>query len=533
MIILFHKIMKLNRIAICCVAATLLATEPNEATKRWWAHVVALANDRMEGRDTGSNGYLQAERYVIGEFEKAGLKPAGERRFLQPVPLHVVRLLTDQSSVELVRKDGVHKLAWLRQIATAARSTLPDTLEGDLIFLGDGPAAGVPPLEIRGKIVVQMPAVRRAGAAATAGPAPGAAAGRANAAGGRANMVMRDGAAATIAIDSTGGPEPPRWPVAYSVAMSLAETPLRQADVPLTFRFNPAFADELFQGSGHTYAELQKLADDGKPLPQFAIPARLRATMTVESGELSSDNLVAVLPGSDPALADQYLVLSAHLDGYGIGEPWNGDRIYNGAFDDAAYVATLIDLAQTLHESGRQLKRSLLFLVVTGEEKGLLGSHYFAAHPTIAKEKLVADINLDQLRPIFPLKILTMLALDESSLGVVAKQVAQKMDIRIQADPEPERRLLTRSDHYSFMQIGVPATGFIFGYEKDSPEEQVYRHWYAERYHSPADDINQPWDPPAAAKFNDFFGRLVEAVANAPDPPKWRPGSQFAHADIK
>jgi Zn-dependent M28 family amino/carboxypeptidase len=240
-----------------------------------------------------------------------------------------------------------------------------------------------------------------------------------------------------------------------------------------------------------------------------------------------------VLPGSDPALADQYVVVSAHMDGYGFGEPWNGDRIYNGAFDDAAYVATLIDLAEKLHASGKKLKRSLLFLVVTGEEKGLLGSKYFAAHPTIPKEKLVADINLDQLRPIFPLKILTTLALDESSLGETVKGVAEPMGIRIQADPEPERRLLTRSDHYSFMQIGVPAVGFIFGYEKGSPEEAVYRHWYAERYHSPADDINQPWDPAAAAKFNDFFGRVVEAVCDAPNRPQWRPGSQFAHVDIR
>jgi hypothetical protein len=506
---------KLNRIAICCVSATLLATEPNDATKRWWAHVVALANDGMEGRDTGSPGYLKAEHYVVTQFEKAGLKPAGESGYLQPVPLRVVRLRTDLSSVELVRNDGVKKLEWLRQITTAARVALPESLEGDLVFPGDGPAAGSPPLDTTGKIVVQLP--RRAAAAA-----------------GRGSAAARANAAATIAIDSTGGAEPPRWPVAYSVTMSLAASAQPQGgNAPLTFRFNPTFAGELFQGSGHTYAELQKLSDEGKPLPQFAIPARLRASIRMESGDLASDNIVAVLPGSDPALADQCLVVSAHLDGYGFGEPWNGDRIYNGAFDDAAYVATLIDLAQTLHESGRRLKRSLLFLVVTGEEKGLLGSRYFAAHPTVAKEKLVADINLDQLRPIFPLRILTMLALDESSLGVAAKQVAEKMDIKIQADPEPERRLLTRSDHYSFMQIGVPATGFIFGYEIGSPEEQVYRRWYAERYHSPADDINQPWDPPAAARFNDFFGRLVEAVANAPEPPKWRAGSQFAHADIR
>jgi len=518
--------MKLTRIAIFCVAATLLATEPNEATKRWWAHVVALANDGMEGRDTGSAGYLRAERYVVDRFQKAGLKPAGENGYLQPVPMHVVRLRTDQSSIELVRNDGVHKLEWLRQISTGARVGLPESLEGDLVFLGDGPAPGSPPFDSAGKIVVQLP---------RPAAVPGApAAARGGAAGGRGNGAGRSGAAATIAIDGTGGAEPPRWPVSYSVVVSLAEPAARPAgNTALSFRFNPAFAEELFAGSGHTFAELQKLAAEGKPLPQFSIPAKLRATMKVESGELSSDNIVAVLPGSDPALAGEYLVVSAHLDGYGFGEPWSGDRIYNGAFDDAAYVATLIDLAEKLHESGTRLKRSLLFLVVTGEEKGLLGSRYFVAHPTIAKEKLVADINLDQLRPIFPLKILTMLALDESSLGAAARQVAGKMDIKIQADPEPERRLLTRSDHYSFMQIGVPATGFIFGYEKGSPEEQVYRHWYAERYHSPADDINQPWDPPAAAKFNDFFGRLVEVVADAPQRPQWRPGSQFAHADIR
>jgi hypothetical protein len=505
----FVRRMRLKHFLIPCLGAALFATEPNEATKRWWAHVMALANDGMEGRDTGSEGYRKAERYVIAQFERAGLKPAGEKGYAQPVPLRAIRLKTDQSSIELVRKDGVKKLEWLRQITTAARVGLPESLEADLVFMGDAPAAGATPLDPQGKIVVQMPA------------RPGSA--------GRGAAPARAGSVGTLAIDTTGGPEPPRWPAAYSVAMSLAETPARQAgNTAIAFRFNPKFAEELFQGSGHTYAELLKLSEDGKPLPQFEIPAKLRATFKIESSELTSDNIAAVLPGSDPALADQYVVISAHLDGYGFGEPWNGDRIYNGAFDDAAYVATLIDLAEKLHESGKKLKRSLLFLVVTGEEKGLLGSRYFAAHPTIAKEKLVADINLDQLRPIFPLKILTTLALEESSLGQIVKSVAEPMGIRIQPDPEPERRLLTRSDHYSFMQIGVPAVGFIFGYEKGSPEESVYRRWYAERYHSPADDLKQPWDPAAAAKFNDFFSRLVETLADAAERPKWKPGSTFA-----
>ena len=139
--------------------------------------------------------------------------------------------------------------------------------------------------------------------------------------------------------------------------------------------------------------------------------------MKFESAELKSDNVLGVLRGSDAELSNEYVVVSAHLDGYGVGEAWNGDRIYNGAFDDAAYVATLIDLAEKLHASGKRLKRSLLFAVVTGEEKGLLGSRYFVAHPTVPKERMVANINLDQLRPIFPLKTLTTLALEDSTLG--------------------------------------------------------------------------------------------------------------------
>ena len=145
----------------------------------------------------------------------------------------------------------------------------------------------------------------------------------------------------------------------------------------------------------------------------------------------------------------------------------------------------------------------------------------------------MADINLDQLRPLFPLKTLTCIGLDESSLGETVRRVGEAMDIRIQPDPEPERRLIQRSDNFSLMQIAVPAVGFVFGYEPGSPEEAVYRRWYAERYHSPADDINQPWDPAAAARFNEFFGKVVEAVSNAPEKPAWKPGSRFAHADVR
>jgi Zn-dependent M28 family amino/carboxypeptidase len=140
----------------------------------------------------------------------------------------------------------------------------------------------------------------------------------------------------------------------------------------------------------------------------------------------------------------------------------------------------------------------------------------------VAKERIVADVNLDQLRPLFPLKTLTTVALDQSTLGDTVKQVAGTMGIRVQPDPEPARNLLRRSDNWNFMQIGVPAVGFIFGYEKGTPEEAIYRGWYVNRYHKPADDLEQPWVPDAAAKFNDFFGRLVQTIANAEERPQWK-----------
>lgn len=453
----------------------------------------------MQGRDTGSEAYREAAAYVVAQFAKNGLEPAGEHGYYQTVPLHVVRLRTDESSIELVRPSGVTKLQWLRQVTTAARAGLPERLEAPLVFAGsDASGAG-----LEGKIAVQMlPPFGRA--------------------------TPRAGVAGVISIDSSGGPEPARWPVAYAVSMTIRGGPAPPSAAPVTFRFNHADADLLFATSGHTWRELLDLQAAGKPLPRFPLNATLRAILKEESADLESDNILAVLPGSDPALRDQYVVVSAHLDGYGLGEPWNGDRIYNGAFDDEAYVATLIDMAERLHESKLQLKRSILFCVFTGEEKGLLGSKYFTAHPTVAPGKMVADINLDQLRPIFPLRILTMLAVNESTLGETVKKVAAPMGIRIQPDPEPERNLLRRSDHYSFMQIDVPATGFIFGYQKGSPEEAVYRRWYAERYHSPADDLNQPWDPAAAAKFNDFFNNLVIELANAAERPRWKPGSPYA-----
>ncbi len=276
---------------------------------------------------------------------------------------------------------------------------------------------------------------------------------------------LPSGAIGTLGIDNLDGPERRRWPAAYAVSVTLAGATPTPNPVPSLF-LNPAVAEELFQDSGHTYAELKRLYDAGQPLPWFKIPATLRATLRFDSSDIASDNILGVLPGSDPALRNEYVVVSAHLDGYGFGEPIHGDRLYNGAFDDAAYVATLLDLAAQWKSSSTKLRRSILFAVVTGEEKGLLGSRYFAAHPTVAKERMVADINLDQLRPLFPLKLLTMLALGRFHSGrhCSRRRRAHGYPYPTRSGARPEFAAPFRS--INFIQIGVPATGFIFGYEQ-------------------------------------------------------------------
>jgi Zn-dependent M28 family amino/carboxypeptidase len=220
------------------------------------------------------------------------------------------------------------------------------------------------------------------------------------------------------------------------------------------------------------------------------------------------------------------VALSAHLDGYGYGTAVLGDKLYNGTLDDAAYVALLIELAKDLQYKAPA--RSLLFCIFTGEEKGLLGSAYFTTHLTVPKENIVANLNLDQLRPIFPLNILTMEGLTDSTLGDTVRTVASQFKIEVRPDLEPERNLFRRADNYNFVRIGVPIASFIFGYDKGSPEEVVYRDWYARRYHKPQDDIKTPIDWDAARKFNRFYTALTLTIANAPNRPQWLPSSPYS-----
>jgi Zn-dependent M28 family amino/carboxypeptidase len=225
-------------------------------------------------------------------------------------------------------------------------------------------------------------------------------------------------------------------------------------------------------------------------------------------------------------LKNEYVVLSAHIDHIGVGEPINGDRIYNGAMDNASGSALLLDEASSLKKNPADLKRSVLFVFVTAEEKGLLGSKYFAAHPTVDPKSMVADINVDMFLPIFPLKTLTVYGLDESDLGDMARAAAEAHGYSVQPDPEPLRNIFIRSDQYNFIVHGIPALMMDVAPTTDE-QKQTHKDWLTHRYHAPSDDLQQPVDLSAAAGYEEVVRTLLIKAADDNQRPAWKETSFF------
>ena len=484
-------------LATAVLAAPALA-KPDADTKAWLAHTAELSSDAMEGRDAGSPGHARAITLVEGWFKAAKLKPAGENgSFRQTVPLHEVAVTA--AEMRVVAPDGsAAPLKFLHDITPRPATDLPATLSGAMRFAGYCSKAEAGP-ELKGKIAVCYGSRR-------AGRAQGAE---------RLAAVTAAGAVALLTIDDVGFTvEPPRWPDAYARAVAHEGTAL-PGDVPgglPQFRVNGAALERLMAGTGRLAATLLTEATYHRDLEAFDLPGRFEAKLTTVQRRFTSQQVIGLLPGTDKSKAGEVMLLGAHIDGYGFGEPVNGDGLYNGTLDDAGYVALISQLAA--RRKGKGFARPVLFAAWTAEEKGLLGARWWLQHPTVPKEQLVGVINLDQLRPLFPLKALTLHGLDQNTLADTAKSVAQSLKIEIRPDREPERNLIRRVDSWPFMEAGIPAVNFVFAYNPRTEEERIYRDWYQRRYHRPQDDISTPMDLDAARDFNRFFYTLVETAAN-------------------
>jgi hypothetical protein len=484
-------------------------------TAAWWETTEALSGDAMEGRDTGSPGYDRAAAYVARRFELAGLRPAGEDgTYFQSINFDEIEVTSDGTSFSVTGgAGGARQLRFLHEISVTPTWGMADRIDAPLVFRGYCAPADM--TDVRGAVVMCF-GTRRTGQTLVAA---------------QMQAVTAAGAVAMVRVDDAGFTiEPPRWPLAYARNVVFADGSPRPQSIPSLRLAAPAFI-EIADAFGQDGKDVLERGARGEPLAAFDFSARFEARMATRERSTTSANVLAALPGTDPALADEPVLLIAHLDGYGYGTPVKGDNLYNGTLDDAAYVATLITFADV--RAGRGFRRPVIFAAVTAEEKGLLGSRWLAAHPTSAAPMPIAVLNLDQLRPLYPLKILTTLGLDDSTLGQTVRDVAGPMGIAVRADLEPERNLLRRTDHWPFMQIGVPAVSFLFGFDAaDAEAAAAYRDWYENRYHAPQDDRSTPIDFQAQALFHRFYFALTEAVANADARPMWsensphRPGAK-------
>ncbi|MFY0525756.1 M28 family metallopeptidase [Archangium gephyra] len=516
-------------LALLCAPAARAADAPAPDGANWWKHVEFLASDALEGRETGSEGYRKAAAYVTEQLVAAGVKPGAGESYLQEVALVSRRLVEERSRLALVRGGKETRLTLGQDAVISSRTGVAGSVDAPLVFVGYGlsiPEAGHDDLagvDLQGKIAVVM----------QGGPEKVSGALRAHhgSTSERVKALKKAGAVGLVTLQNPKLVEVPWERVAGARkqrSMMFADPALNDDEgLKLSVVVNMAHAQKLFAGAPHTYASLVALANADKPMPRFELPARLKAQVAFETAPVKAANVVGVLPGSDPKLAGEYVVISAHLDHVGVGEPVKGDRIYNGAMDNASGVAAVLEVARVLQASAEKPRRSVLFALVTGEEKGLLGAKYFAARPTVPAAGLLADLNMDMFLPLTPFTHVVAYGLEESTLGESLKQVAAAHGVKVQADPQPNRMGFVRSDQYAFIREGVPALAFKFGAEPGSKEEQQLRQWYRERYHAPSDDLSQPVNKEGAAKFVRMLAGLARTVADAPERPRWNDTSFF------
>ena len=432
--------------------------------KTWWDYVKVLADDNMEGRETGSAGLKRAEAYVVEQLKADGVEPAGSDGYYQPVKFEVRQIVEKDSSIALIRDGKSEPLALGEDAFFNTRVNLAPEIEAPLVFVGYGltipeknydDLAG---LDLKGKVVVIF--------GGSPAEMPGALASHYQSAGERWKSLRKAGVLGVINLPNPASMDIPWSRMSLNRAhpsMELADASLNETEgEKLSMIVNPASAEKLFAGSGHTFAEIAELGKDRKPLPRFPLAVSIKAVTKVDTTEVESANVIGKLPGNDPALKNEYVVLSAHIDHLGIGEPINGDKIYNGAMDNGSGFRAPARCGAILKADPASHKRSILFVFGDGEEKGLLGSKYFAALPRFPPNRS-SPISTPTCSCRCSVEDADRLRTAESDLGEIVRDSGRGAGSEVQPDPEPLRNSFIRSDQYSFIRHGIPALAMKVG----------------------------------------------------------------------
>jgi Zn-dependent M28 family amino/carboxypeptidase len=511
------------------LAAALSTRQATRIGERCWSDVRALSDDSMEGRRAGTPGHRRAAEFVAAQFKEAKLEPGGDGGYFQPVQLESRRIVEANSSLALVGSQGRLPLELGKDAIFLLRGDYSKQLEAPMVFVGDGlklPQYGVDDLsgvDLKGKVVVTF---------ITAPPSvPGAAGAHFGSVAERWKVYRAAGAVGMVGVPNPANMDLSWERIAHSrldpyMVLGGAEDLL--AGQQLLVQFNPESFGKLLAGTPYDAPQIFKLLNDGAPLPHFDLAVRIASTIDAQVERVQSENVVAVLPGSDPELRDEYVVLSAHLDHLGVSAAPGADRVFNGAMDNASGIAVLLQMARQMSK-GKPPRRSIVFLAVTGEEVGLLGSRAFVGSAQARGMRIVANLNTDMFLPLYAMRQLTVFGLDESDLRDDVNAVAAQAGIEVQPDPQPLRNRFIRSDQYSFVRAGIPSLATKIGFDAGSPEAAIEKKWFAERYHAVADSADQPVDLSAVGRYEDVIRRLAVRIADREQAPRWLDSSIFSH----
>ncbi len=501
-------------------------------------HVAKLSDDAMQGRGPASHGDTLATEYIIGQYQALGLKPAGENgTYLQKVPI-VGFKLDPTTSLEIKKGGQSVRLKFSDEFVayTGVREPVVTVRDADIVFVGYGivaPEQGwddYKDVDVRGKILLMMNND-------PAGDDPKFFAGKGRTYYGRwtykYEIAAKKGAVGAIVIHTTESAGYPYQVIQGSWSSENFDLAGGNSGEVLKLK---AWTTEDATKKYLSMAgfDLVKLMADAqqksfKPVP---LGLKLSTTMRFTIRQLVTHNILGTLEGSDAELKKQYVVFSAHHDHLGIGRPVAGDSIYNGALDNASGISLMLNMAKAFNAMPVKPKRSFLFAAVAAEERGLLGSQYFAQNPTIPLKDMAANINTDGMNIWGKTNDIVFLGWDRSSLQKDVDAVAAEMKMQVKPDPYPEKGHFYRSDHFNFAKVGVPALSMGDGtdyigkpatYAKEMVDAYTDKH-----YHQPSDELTSEWTYDGGIQQAEFIIRLAMRIANNPQMPIWNKGDEFA-----
>lgn len=497
------------------------------------ANISYLADDKLLGRQPGKPGYQMAVDYVIGELQKNGVQPAGEKgTWLQTIVMR--RASVNPGFKAILTTDGKETtLVGGKDIVFSPNpGAKQNSVNAELVFVGHGITAeglgydDYKGINVKGKVVLVISGAPESFPSSDASHHRNAVTIQSNAlAHGAIGVIM-------CTASTTGrGLMSPRSSVSMldtkGKVVSSSTYPFSKMKVVGTFS-NPICAT-LFTQAGKDLATVVESLKKGTS-QSFAVNAKLNAAYESTYVDFNTFNVAGKIEGSDSKLKKEYVVHSAHLDHVGVGAVVEGDSIYNGAHDNASGVSSLLQITRIYQGLKEKPKRSILILMVTGEEMGLLGSSYFALKPTIPVKNIVANVNTDMPAIIAPLLSVTALGAEHSTLVNPVAEAAKFMGLDVEPDPEPKENRFVRSDQYSFIKQGIPALHIKYGNKtpdgKNNLSEFVGK-WRAKYYHKPQDDMNGIFDFEAGRKYSQLNFLIGYLVANDTQRPNWNPGDIF------